>query len=116
MVEPWQAETPVFFASRLDMPKHIDQARAGGFKLVIIDTPPQATSLISAVVALADLVLIPTRPSPDDLDAVGRMIDIVENAGADDLRDQRRDQERPHHQPGCHCAVAKRDRRQVHAP
>jgi chromosome partitioning protein len=62
------------------LPKHIEQARAGGFNLVIIDTPPQATSLIQAVVRLADLVLIPTRPSPDDLDAVGRTIDIVENA------------------------------------
>ncbi len=30
--------------------------------------------------ALADLVLIPTRPSPDDLDAVGRTIDIVDDA------------------------------------
>jgi chromosome partitioning protein len=76
-----RAETPVFFASRLeDLPRHIEQARAGGFKLVIIDTPPQATSLIQAVVRLADLVLIPTRPSPDDLDAVGRTIDIVESA------------------------------------
>lgn len=75
------AKTPVFFASRLDdLPKHIEQARAGGFKLIIIDTPPQATSLIQAVVQLADLVLIPTRPSPDDLDAVGRTIDIVESA------------------------------------
>jgi len=75
------AETPVFFASRLeDLPKHIEQARAGGFNLVIIDTPPQATTLIQAVVRPADLVLIPTRPSPDDLDAVGRTIDIVEGA------------------------------------
>jgi chromosome partitioning protein len=71
----------VFFASRLDdLPKHIGQARTGGFKLVIIDTPPQATTLIRAVVGLADLVLIPTRPSPDDLDAVGRTIDIVDEA------------------------------------
>ena len=75
------AASPVFFASRLeDLPKHIAQARSGGFKLVIIDTPPQATGLIRAVVGLADLVLIPTRPSPDDLDAVGRTIDIVEDA------------------------------------
>lgn len=73
--------SPVFFASQLeDLPKHIEQAKVGGFKLVIIDTPPQATSLIRAVVELADLVLIPTRPSPDDLDAVGRTIDIVDEA------------------------------------
>ncbi len=71
----------MFFASRLeDLPKHITQARAGGFKLVNIDTLPQATALIRAVVELADLVLIPTRPSPDDLDAVGRTIDIAEDA------------------------------------
>lgn len=76
-----QADTPVFFASSLDdLPQHLAQARWGGFKLVIIDTPPQATSLIRSVVRLADLVLIPTRPSPDDLDAVGRTIDIVDEA------------------------------------
>jgi hypothetical protein len=39
-----------------------------------------STALIRAVVGLADLVLIPTRPSPDDLDAVGRTIDIVDDA------------------------------------
>ena len=77
-----QANSPVFFASNLDdLPRHLAQARQGGFKLVVIDTPPQATALIRSVVGLADLVLIPTRPSPDDLDAVGRTIDIVDEAG-----------------------------------
>jgi chromosome partitioning protein len=77
-----RADTPVFFSSTLaELPRRIEQARAGGFSLAIIDTPPQVTSLIRAVVQLADLVLIPTRPSPDDLDAVGRTIDIVEEAG-----------------------------------
>lgn len=76
-----ESERPVFFASSLeDLPGHLEQARHGGFKLVVIDTPPQATALIRSVVRLADLVLIPTRPSPDDLDAVGRTIDIVEDA------------------------------------
>ena len=46
-----QADTPVFFASNLDdLPQHLAQARQGGFKLVIIDTPPQATTLIRSVV------------------------------------------------------------------
>ena len=77
-----QADTPVFFGSSLDdLPQHLVRAEQGGFKLVIIDTPPQATALIRSVVRLADLVLIPTRPSPDDLDAVGRTIDIVDEAG-----------------------------------
>ena len=76
-----QAATPVFFSSSLaELPGRLEQARAGGFKLAVIDTPPQITSLIRAAVTLADLVLIPTRPSPDDLDALGRTIDIVEAA------------------------------------
>jgi chromosome partitioning protein len=76
-----QVDTPIFFASSLeDLPRHLVQAEHGGFTLVIIDTPPQATALIRSVVRLADLVLIPTRPSPDDLDAVGRTIDLVEEA------------------------------------
>ena len=78
---------------------------------MIIDTPPQATALIRAVVRFADLVLIPTRPSPDDLDAVGRTIDIVEEAEqADGVRHQWRHQERPDYGPGSDSAVAKRHR------
>lgn len=76
-----QAETPVFFTGALqDLPARIEQARKSSFKLVVIDTPPQVTGLIRSVVGLADLVLIPARPSPDDLDAVGRTADIVEEA------------------------------------
>ena len=43
-----------------------------------MDTPPAVTDAIAGVVALSDLVLIPTRPSPHDLRAVGATVDIVE--------------------------------------
>ena len=33
----------------------------------MVDTPPAITDAIRAVVALADLVLIPVKPSPHDL-------------------------------------------------
>ena len=50
------AATPVFFASSLDdLPQHLVQAREGGFKLVVIDTPPQATALIRSVVQVRGL-------------------------------------------------------------
>ena len=39
------------------------------------------TNMISAVLQVADLVLIPTRPSPHDLRAVGTTVDLVEAAG-----------------------------------
>jgi len=49
--------------------------------LVIVDTPPAITIAISNVIAHADLVLIPTRPSPHDLRAVGATVDIAERQG-----------------------------------
>lgn len=54
------------------------EAAAAGMKLVIVDTPPAVTRAISDVVAHADLVVVPTRPSPHDLRAVGPTVDIAE--------------------------------------
>ncbi len=52
-----------------------------GTELVIIDTPPSANVNIKGTIAAADLVLIPVRPSPHDLRAVGHTVEIVEQAG-----------------------------------
>jgi len=57
----------------------IERARSEGFRLVVIDTPPAVTRAIAEVVAMADLVVLPTRPSPHDLRAVGATVDIVES-------------------------------------
>jgi chromosome partitioning protein len=54
---------------------------AGGVKLALIDTPPSAHSFVADVIACADLVLVPVRPTPDDLDAVGPTLDMIEAAG-----------------------------------
>lgn len=58
----------------------LDDLRARGFKLAIIDTPPAITMAIQAVVVVSDMVVIPTRPSPHDLRAAGATVDLVENA------------------------------------
>lgn len=72
-------ETPAFAPSTLkeltDKLKALDKA---GFAFAFIDTPPAITESIRAVVALADFVLIPTRPSPHDLRAVGRTVELAE--------------------------------------
>ncbi len=73
------AETPLFVQTTIDdLPRQLDALRAHGIQLVILDTPPAITENIRAVVSLADLVLIPTRPSPHDLRAVGATVDLVE--------------------------------------
>jgi chromosome partitioning protein len=42
-----------------------------GYGLAVIDSPPASLTRSVSVVALADLVMIPARPSPHDLRAIG---------------------------------------------
>lgn len=75
-------EAPLF--ARVEIGKlteHLQALSKGGIKLAIIDTPPSVTEMIQQVLRTADLVLIPTRPSPHDLRAVGSTVELVENAG-----------------------------------
>ena len=44
----------------------------------MVDTPPAITEAIGAVVRSAELVLIPTRPSPHDLRAVGSTVELAQ--------------------------------------
>src|ERR1700761_8185068 len=77
-----QSETPLFAqAGVLDLGEALQHLEKAGVKLAVIDTPPAITASISRVVAHADLVLVPTRPSPHDLRAVGATVDIAEKHG-----------------------------------
>jgi len=77
-----KAETPIFASvSITNLADHLNELEDGGVKLAIIDTPPAVTETIRLVIAVADLVLIPTRPSPHDLRAVGSTVEMVEAAG-----------------------------------
>lgn len=72
------AETPAFVGARFDsLQADLDALRAQGFKMVFIDTPPAVTKAIAHVVSFADLVVMPTRPSPHDLRAVGATVEIA---------------------------------------
>lgn len=77
-----QAETPLFASVDIgNLKNHLQELANAGVKLAIIDTPPAVTETIREVLAVADLVLIPTRPSPHDLRAVGSTVDLVEQSG-----------------------------------
>jgi chromosome partitioning protein len=81
----WNArakETPLFAkVGLLELGDALKQLREAGVRLAVIDTPPAITAQISQVVAHADLVVVPTRPSPHDLRAVGATVDIAERHG-----------------------------------
>jgi chromosome partitioning protein len=80
----WQAragDTPALVASTVsELAGHMPKMQASGFKLVIIDTPPAITSSIRAVIGHADLVILPVKPSPADLWAIGATIDLCRDA------------------------------------
>ena len=61
--------------------EQLAELRHGGVSYAFIDTPPAITSTIGHVIKFADLVLIPTRPSPHDLRAAGVTVDIAEGLG-----------------------------------
>jgi chromosome partitioning protein len=77
-----RAPTPHFVKAGLpDLERALAGLEQAGIKIAVVDTPPAITQSISRVVAYADLVLVPTRPSPHDLRAVGATVDIAERHG-----------------------------------
>lgn len=77
-----EAETPVFARTIISqLPQDIERMKRLGIKLLIVDTPPAITLTIAHVIKLADLIVIPTRPSPHDLRAAGATIELVERMG-----------------------------------
>lgn len=76
------ASTPAFAQASLEeLDACLDHLKSIGFKLIVIDTPPAVTQTIAHVVKRADLVVVPTRPSPHDLRAVGPTVDIADSLG-----------------------------------
>jgi len=80
----WNArasDRPAFAATALaQLPTDIERLRLEGCKLVLIDTPPAINMAIQRVINVAELVIIPTRPSPHDLRAVAGTVDMAERA------------------------------------
>src|ERR1044072_3146316 len=70
------AQTPV---ARLAA--DLEVLRQQGFRMAVIDTPPAITMAIQSVINVAELVVIPTRPSPHDLRAVRATVDLCDRAG-----------------------------------
>jgi chromosome partitioning protein len=74
-----KAPTPVFAAVEIGrLPDHLATLQRHQIELVVIDTPPALTEVIQAAVAIADVVLIPARPSPHDLRSIGAIVEMAE--------------------------------------
>lgn len=74
-----EAENPLFARTTIqNLKDDISRMAHMGIKLLIVDTPPAITETIANVITLADLLIIPTRPSPHDLRAVGATVELAE--------------------------------------
>jgi chromosome partitioning protein len=74
-------ETPLFAAVDVArLAAHMAKLQQQHVSLIIIDTPPALLTTIRAAIHVADLVLIPARPSPHDLRAVGVVVEMAEQA------------------------------------
>lgn len=74
-----QAATPAFVQTTIStLGRDLVRLADSGTELVFIDTPPAITFAIVEVIKVADLVVIPVRPSPHDLAAAGTTVDMVE--------------------------------------
>ena len=77
-----KAEEPLCVTSDALAQAGIEQTLAtlkrAGMAVVIIDTPPAATTDVAELIGAADLVLAPVIPSPNDLRAIGETLDLIE--------------------------------------
>jgi chromosome partitioning protein len=80
--EWWNArsdDTPLFARTSTGrLAADIERMRSLGIKLLVIDTPPAIEATIAEVIGLADLVIVPARPSPHDLRAAGATVELIE--------------------------------------
>lgn len=76
----WRGELPpeVIDSPPPRLAAKVMQAQAQGARLVVIDTPPHADSAARAAVEIADLVLMPCRPSAFDLSAIQTSAKLVQ--------------------------------------
>ena len=75
------AETPDFASVEIGrLAAQMSTLAQQRINLVVIDTPPAFLDTIRAAIAVATLVLIPARPSPHDLRAVGVVVEMAEQA------------------------------------
>lgn len=73
-----EAETPeVITATPEQLPALLRQAKANGADFAIIDTAPHSDRAAVVAAELADVVLIPCRPSAFDVAAIGTTLNLL---------------------------------------
>ncbi len=64
-----------------DLAGRLAELRRSSTNFVIIDTPPAHNMSIEKAISMADMVVIPARPSPHDLRAIGATVNMTRSLG-----------------------------------
>lgn len=72
-------DLPFVISTVAELPAKIKALSDAGIEMLFIDTPPAVTDVIRDVVSLANIIVIPTKPSPLDVRAISKTVDIVES-------------------------------------
>lgn len=67
-------------ANPASIAKEIERAEADGYDLVVVDTAPHADHAVLQAARVADLVIIPCRPSTFDIAAISATLDLCKLA------------------------------------
>jgi chromosome partitioning protein len=74
-----RAETPTFAQTTIkSLTIQLQTLQEAGYRLVVIDTPGADVSHTRSILREADLVLVPSRPSPLDLGTLNATVEMVE--------------------------------------
>ena len=76
-----QESPPVHKAIASTVKRLLEQAAQQQATLVVIDTAPHATPGVDVIVAAADFLMIPCRPSAFDLAAIAASVQVAKAAG-----------------------------------
>jgi chromosome partitioning protein len=75
------ADTPAFdrISSASELVPALDTLDKQGFSLVVLDTAGHDSALATAAIQAADLCLVPTRPTPADLEATQPTLEAIQS-------------------------------------
>jgi chromosome partitioning protein len=75
-----KSETPTFVSTTIkDLAAQIQTLKDSGYGLVVIDTPGADVSILRPIIRSANLVLVPSRPSPLDLGTLNATVEMIQS-------------------------------------
>ncbi len=78
-----QVPEPLFVQTSVDsLADDLARLSDHGVRMVFVDSPSGLGASVGKVVQAADLVLVPTRPSPHDVRALAATVELIEHLGA----------------------------------